>query len=64
LMTTHASIRTAKGFPDLLHCHQELEMNKFNMGIDEGDDELRHWFPLWREVDERGGGLLIGFSKE
>lgn len=64
LMTTHASIRTAKGFPDLLHCHQDLEMDKFSMGVDEGDDELRHWVPLWREADERGGGLLIGFSKD
>lgn len=63
LMTTHASILTAKGFPDLLHCHQDLEKGKFSMGVDEGDAELRHWVPLWREADERGGGLLIGFSK-
>jgi hypothetical protein len=63
LMTTHASIRTARGFPDLLHCHQELEMDKFNMGVDEGDDNLHHWVSLWREADERGGGLLVGFSK-
>lgn len=69
LMTTHASIRTAKGFPDLLHCHQEIEdtydsgQAKFAMGVDVGDDNLHHWLPLWREADERGGGLLIGFSK-
>lgn len=63
LMTTHASIRTAKGFPDLLHCHQDLEKDKFNMEIDEGDADLRHWVPLWREADERGGGLLVGFSR-
>lgn len=63
LMTTHASVLTAKGFPDLLHCHQDLEKDKFNMEIDEGDAELRHWVPLWREADERGGGLLMGFSK-
>ena len=64
MMTTHATIRTAKGFPDLLHCHQELEMDKFSMGIDTGDDDLHHWNFLWRETDERGGGLLMGFSKE
>jgi hypothetical protein len=64
MMTTHATIRTAKGFPDLLHCHQELEMDKFNMGVDAGDDDLRHWNFIWREADERGGGLLMGFSKE
>jgi hypothetical protein len=64
MMTTHATIRTAKGFPDLLHCHQELEMDKFSMGIDAGDDDLRHWKFIWRETDERGGGLLMGFSKD
>jgi len=63
LMTTHASIQTAKGFPDLLHCHQDLEKGKFNMEVDEGDADLNHWVPIWREADERGGGLLIGFSK-
>lgn len=63
MMTTHATIRTAKGFPDLLHCHQELEMDKFSMGVDAGDDDLRHWNFMWREADERGGGLLMGFSK-
>ncbi len=63
IMTTHATIRTAKGFPDLLHCHQELEMGKFNMDVEAGDDDLRHWNFIWRETDERGGGLLMGFSK-
>jgi len=71
LLAAHASIITAKGYPDLLHCHQEItdadndgSAERLEIGIDSGDSILRNWHPLFRDADERGGGLLLGFNRD
>ncbi len=69
LMTMHASIITGGGFPDLIHCHQEISTSQsgipeYLMGLELGSTNLQYWRPLWREADERGGGLLLGYHEE
>lgn len=69
LMTMHATIITGQGFPDLIHCHQEISTSQagipeYLMGLEFGSTNLHYWRPLWREADERGGGLLLGYHEE
>lgn len=70
ILASHASIITAEGYPDLIHVHMNISDDDGNgkadlkFGEDRGSTALKNWHPMWREADERGGGLLLGYSEE
>lgn len=70
MMTMDASILSADGYPDLLHAHMVMEdkdgdgtAEKMSTVVEPGTTTLRDWHYLWRETDERGGGLLAGYAR-
>lgn len=70
IMAMDASIISGKGFPDLLHAHMVMAdsdgdgaAEEMKTVVEPGDINLRNWHYLWRETDERGGGLLVGFAR-
>lgn len=69
MMAMDASIISGNGFPDLLHAHMVMvdedgdgTAEEMKTVVEPGDTNLRNWHYLWREADERGGGLLVGFA--
>jgi hypothetical protein len=68
MMSMHATILSGDGLPSILHCHQEVSSKngvpQYVMGIQAGSTTLPYWRFIWRESDERGGGLLVSYNKE
>lgn len=69
MMAMDASIVSGEGFPDLLHAHMVMvdgdgdgAAEEMKTVVEPGTTRLRDWHYLWRETDERGGGLLVGFA--
>lgn len=70
MMTMDATIVSSQGLPELKHAHMEMMdedddgvAEKMSTEVESGDAVLSHWHYGWREADERGGGLLVGFAK-
>lgn len=70
MMAMDASILSADGYPDLLHAHMVMEdgdadgaAENMRTVVEPGTPNLRNWHYLWREADERGGGLLMGYAR-
>lgn len=71
MMAMDASILSADGYPDLLHAHMVMvdedgdgKAEEMKTVVEPGSTRLRDWHYLWRETDERGGGLLVGYAHE
>lgn len=70
MMTMDATIASSGGLPDLKHAHMEMidedgdgVAERMGTEVEDGDTVLPNWHFGWREADERGGGLLVGFAR-
>ena len=70
MMTMDATIVSSGGLPDLKHAHMEMidedgdgTAERMGTEVESGDAVLPNWHYGWREADERGGGLIVGFAR-
>jgi len=67
MLAVDSAIVTGDGFPQLLHCHQEIsEVERgspnFVQAVEPGSADLACWHQSWRSTDERGGGIIMGYN--
>lgn len=67
VLAVDSAIVTGQGFPQLLHCHQEIEKTdggdvRFAQAVEEGTTDLDCWHYNFRATDERGGGIIMGYN--